>query len=314
MRLRTLLFVLVLSSLAACAKDTRAINTIQGNPADTLPPMRALAPPAQVVIGDLRKPESALYDPEQDVYFISNVNGDMLTQDNNGFISRVDPKTFHLALKWIEGGKNGVTLDAPKGLAILGDTLYVSDVTGVRRFDRRTGAPRGIVALPGAVFINDLTTNGKDTVFVSDTGVRIGPGTTFIPTGTDAVWKIGGDRAEKIASGEDLKHPNGLDFVDGKLRVVTFGANELYVLDGGKKRDVVKLDGAQLDGLTHLADGTPIVSSWEANEIFRGGRGDTFHAILAGTDTPADIGYDATHHRLLVPHAGANYVTIHPLQ
>ena len=300
--------------VAGCPGDRRGINTMRGNPADAPPAMRALAPPAQVVVTDLRKPESVLYDPEQDLYFISNVNGDMLTRDGNGFISRMHPDSMQVELKWIEGGKNGVTLDAPKGLAVLGDSLYVSDVGGVRRFDRRSGAPRGFIALPGAVFVNDLTTDGRS-LYASDTGLRIGPGTSFIPSGTDAIWKITGDRAEKIAAGAELKHPNGLDFVGGKLRVVTFGANELYELDdGGKKSNVVELDGAQLDGLTHLADGRAVISSWEANEILRETGDGHFEPILAGTDTPADIGYDAKRGRLLVPHAVANNVTIHPLR
>src|SRR2546422_7709536 len=45
-------------------------------------------------------------------------------------------------LKFIEGGHSGVTLNAPKGLAIRGDTLWVADIDVVRAFDARTGAAR----------------------------------------------------------------------------------------------------------------------------------------------------------------------------
>jgi hypothetical protein len=41
---------------------------------------------------------------------------------------------------------------------------------------------------------------------------------------------------------------------------------------------------------------------------------DSFRAVLAGLNAPADIGYDAKRHRLLLPVAGANQVTIHALQ
>ena len=40
--------------------------------------------------------------------------------------------------------------------AIAGDYLYVADLTVIRRFDRRTGAPRGEFAIPGATFLNDV--------------------------------------------------------------------------------------------------------------------------------------------------------------
>src|SRR5256886_13499427 len=47
-------------------------------------------------------------------------------------ISRVRPDGAVENLKFIEGGHNGVTLHAPKGLALLGDTLWVADIDVVR--------------------------------------------------------------------------------------------------------------------------------------------------------------------------------------
>lgn len=263
-------------------------------------------PPAIAVIGDLRGPESVLHDAQQDVYFISNLNGGLLTRDGNGFISRVDAKTLRVELQWIAGG-----LDAPKGMAILGDTLYVSDIGAVRKFDRRTGAPRGVIPLPQTTLVNDLTTDGRS-VFASDTGVKPGPGITFVATGTDAIWKITDDRAEKIASGAILGHPNGLDAVGGALRVITFGGDAVYDLDDGVPRNVTKLPSGQLDGIVHIAPDVILASSWKGNGIYRGPRDGPFMRILSGIDAPADIGYDLTRHRLLVPHS--NEVTIHVVQ
>lgn len=266
-----------------------------------------LVAPALAVIGNLAGPESVLYDPEQDVYFISNLNGGLLTQDNNGFISRVNAETMAVELKWIAGGANGVRLDAPKGMAVAGDTLYVSDVAGVRKFDRRTGTPKGEVALPGATLINDLTTDGRD-VYASDTAVVPAAGITFAPTGTDAIWKISGDRASRIASGTELHQPNGIDFYNGQLWVVTFRGGELYRLEGGKKVDATDAPRPQLDGLVHLADGTPVFSSWTGKAVYRGNV-----PILRGLAAPADIGYDTKRRRLLVPNSPLNQVTVHPV-
>jgi hypothetical protein len=256
---RTLPCIALLLAIG-CPANRRATPTLRGSALP--PPMRALAPAAIATITRLRGPESVLHDPQQDVYFISNINGAMLDLDGNGFISRVDASTLAIEPQWIAGGMN-----APKGMAILGDALYVADINVLRKFDRRSGAPLGTIPITG-------------------------------------------DRPEKLAGGDELRHPNGLDVVDGKLRVVTFRGNELYELDGGLRRHVVKLPAGQLDGLTHLADGTALVSSWKGDEIYRldGGKP---AAILAGMDAPADLGYDAKRKRLLIPHPTANQVTIH---
>lgn len=273
-----------------------------------------LAPdPALAVIGEMQGPESVLHDPEQDVYFVSNINGGELARDGNGFISRIDPETFATTVKWIEGGRNGVRLDGPKGMTVLGDTLYVSDVTAVRRFDRRSGAPTGSIPIPGATFINDLTNDGTS-VYVSDTGLKMGPGLVFLRTGTDAIWKITGDRAEKLAGGAELKQPNGLLFADGDLLAVTFGVNELYsVSPDGSIADVTELPAGELDGIAETEDGTLLVSSWKGDGVYRGPRGGPFRPVLLGIDAPADIGYDAKRKRLLVPRSFLNQVTVHRL-
>jgi hypothetical protein len=300
--------VLVLALTSACPSNRRAQTTLAGGLHPGTIPLTLPVPPALAVITNLRAPESVLHDRERDLYYISNINGGMLTVDGNGFISRVDPKTMRVELGWIAHG-----LDAPKGMTVLGDSLYVTDITTVKRFDRTTGAPRGAIRLPGATFLNDLTTDGRH-LYVSDTGIAMGPGLQFLETGSDAIWRIDGARAERIASGRDLRHPNGLDFVDGRLRVVTFGGNELYELDGGRRRTVRAFPGEQLDGLVHLADGSPVVTSWEADEIFRAKPRGEVTAVLAAIPSPADIGYDAKRRRLLVPRPLDNQVTLHSLE
>src|SRR5207245_200099 len=112
-----------------------------------------MAPPT-LVSGGFQTPESILYEPRSDVYLVSNINGDPTASDGNGFISRVAPDGRILELKWIDGTRPGVRLNAPKGMAVAGDTLYVSDITAIRMFDLRTGAPKGAVVILGSTFLN----------------------------------------------------------------------------------------------------------------------------------------------------------------
>src|SRR5712691_7878176 len=147
----TLLCLLIAALGAGClrvdrtppASDTSAVRETTATPTPA-PPAAAAAPGATelAVVEGFLTPESVLHDPVQDIYFVSNINGSPTAKDNNGFISRVRPDGAVENLKFIEGGHGGVTLNAPKGLAIRGDTLWVADIDVVRSFDAKTGAPR----------------------------------------------------------------------------------------------------------------------------------------------------------------------------
>jgi len=259
------------------------------------------APVAALTIKDVgfATPESVLHDEEADVYLVSNVNGAPTATDGNGFISRVSPEGKILQLKWIEGGKNDVKLDAPKGLAILGPTLYVADISVVRTFDRKTGKPTGDVKLPGATFVNDVAARaGK--VYASDSGIKFSD-KGVESTKTEAVWVIEKNKAKSVATGDALGKPNGLLATDKGLWVVTFGSGELYRLDDkGQKQDAQKLPKGALDGIVPVGDAL-LVSSWDASTVYRGKAGGAFEPFLTDLKAPADIGYDAKRGRVLVP-------------
>jgi sugar lactone lactonase YvrE len=263
--------------------------------------------PAVRFTGGFATPESVLYDETRDRYLVSNINGTPTGLDNNGFISELSPDGKITNLKWIEAGKGKVTLNAPKGMAIVKDVLYVADVDTVRMFDAKTGAPKGDVKLDGATFANDIAASEDGKVYVSDSGMKFENG-DFKPTGTDAVWVIEKGKAKAFAKGAELSRPNGL-LVDGKsVVVVPFGSNEIYRLDEkGQKADATKLPKGGFDGVVKVGDSL-LVSSWEGQSIFKGKLGGTFEAVLQGLEAPADIGYDKKRSRVLVPRFMGNAV------
>ncbi|MEA2329181.1 MAG: hypothetical protein QOE68_4140 [Thermoanaerobaculia bacterium] len=304
--------VLIAIAFIAC-QNTETAPPAGAAAADTATTSRSAAPPQPTQISQgLQTPESVLYDADQDVYFISNINGQPLAADNNGYISRVNAETLQIEEKWIDAGHNGVKLNAPKGLGIAGDTLYVADLTVVRMFDRKSGAPKGEVAIPGSTFLNDVATAGTN-VYVSDSVLKAGAGGNFEPTGTDAIWNIAGKTPSKIASGSSLNRPNGITVVNGRVWAVSFGAKELYRIENGTKAAVSTLPSGSLDGLIHLDDGSFLVSSWDGKAVYRGNN-NSFHAVVENINAPADIGYDTKRQRLLIPHFMDNVVSIHPLK
>jgi len=245
------------------------------------------------------RPESVLYDAKNDVYLVTNINGSPGAADNNGFVSRVTPDG-KVELKWIEAGKKGVKLDAPKGSAAVGDTLYVADITRVRMFDLTSGKPKGEVALPGATFANDVAAGPDGKVYVSDSGIKLDD-KGMTPTKSDAVYVIEKGKAKIFAKGEDLGQPNGVLVSGDKVWVVSVGSGELYALDkAGKKVDAQKLPKGQLDGLIGVGDDL-VITSHEAHAIYRGKPGGTFEVVMGDFKAPADIGYDTKRARVLVP-------------
>lgn len=294
--------------LLACQKEVESEVTAT---TETSATTTVAAQPVEITQG-FSTPESVLYDAVQDVYFVSNINGDPFGADDNGFISRVNAESLQVESKWIDGSKPDITLNAPKGMAIVGDELWVSDITSVRKFNRSTGAPAGALAIRGATFLNDLASDGS-TAYVSDSGLK-SEGGQFVGSGTDGVWQITGTQSKRLASGSDLSRPNGLAVVGGSVWVASFGANELYQIQNGKKANVTTLPQGGLDGLVALSDGTVLVSSWDGKAVYRGSPGGTFIAVVENVDTPADLGYDTRRRRLLLPHFNGNKVTIHEIR
>jgi sugar lactone lactonase YvrE len=276
-------------------------------------PPKPAAPAPAVKYTGLSTPESVLYDDVNDRYLVSNVNGKPLDVDNNGFISVLAPDGQVTNLKWIEGGKNKVTLDAPKGLALTKGVLYVADITTVRMFDAKSGAPKGEIKIPGATFLNDLAASPDGKVYVSDSGLKAGA-SGLEPTGTDSVYVIEKGKPKAIAKNAELGKPNGVAVTPKGLVVVTFGSGEVYRLDDkGAKQDVTKPPKGGLDGVVPLGDSL-LVSSWEGSAVYEGKLGGTFEVVLPEQKNPADIGYDTKRGRVLVPHFTEDTVEAYDLK
>jgi hypothetical protein len=259
----------------------------------------------------LTTPESVLYDAARDRYLVSNINGSPAEADDNGFISALSPEGKLIELKWIDGSKAEVTLNAPKGTALRENVLYVADISTVRKFAADTGKPLGDVPITGATFLNDVTLGKDGAIYVSDTGMN----KEFKPTKTDAIYRIGkDDKAEKVASGAELGMPNGLAPADDGVWVVTFGSGQLYqITAAGQRRPGPATGAAQLDGLLALDDGTLVFSSWEKKSLLRGPKSGPFATVMSDIESPADIGWDDKRKRVLIPLFNKNEVWIRTL-
>ncbi len=277
------------------------------------PPPQASKP--SITIKGFSTPESVLHDVARDVYYVSSINGAPTAKDDNGFISKVSPTGEVLALKFIDGATDSVTLHAPKGMGLVGDRLIVADIDVIRSFDVTTGALLDELPVHGAAFLNDVATDGT-TVVISDSGLGDG-GAHGTLSGSDALYVLDlrNNALTKIVQGtEVLSRANGLAIVDGSVYVACLGAPHINRFDlQGAALGQWSLPAGSLDGLVSDGAGGFYVSSWESQSIYAVSETGEATVVKQGLTAPADIALDARRKVLLVPRFMDNVVEVHPL-
>jgi hypothetical protein len=163
--------------------------------------------PLWTVSTGLASPESAYYHQPSNSIFVSNINGQILEKDGNGYLTRIAQGGKVIGEKWATG------LNAPKGIRSVGNTIWVADIDEVVGFELVVGGSRlvGRVKVEGSQFLNDLATSPDGTIYVSDSNQsRI----YMVKDGKSSVFVEGADVVEQ---------PNGL-LVDGdRLILGTIG-------------------------------------------------------------------------------------------
>jgi sugar lactone lactonase YvrE len=276
---------------------------------------QAVTEPSHVATVDsLQTPESVKWDSAQDVYFVTNINGNASAKDGNGFISRVRPDGSIESLKFIASGQNGVTLNGPKGTALRGDTLWVTDIDAVRAFDATSGAPVATVDLSGqgAVFLNDAAFGPDGALYITDTGVRFDAQGNMSHPGPDRIFRIAPDLSVSVAAeGDSLQGPNGIfwDQTGNRFIVVAFAGPGVFAWHSGDTTPTLIATGpGGFDGV-EIARGRLLVSSWTDSTVSAYETGQEMK-VITGVPSPADIGYDAQRNRVMVPIFTGNKVEI----
>ncbi len=224
--------------------------------------------------------ESTLYDKDNDIIYVSNINGNHSVKDGNGFISRLEADGTVSQLQWVAG------LNAPKGMAILDDKLYVTDIDELVEINIADSSIVNKYPVAGATFLNDAATDGKK-VYISDSG-----------TGKVHVLE------------------------DGKVNVVTEGREGINGLAFNEDGDLFILDGQGLiqfnmedktasplnevvtggDGLVIIDDSTYIASRWKGEiYLIKGGKEYLILDTSGEGSNTADIDYIADENLVLVP-------------
>jgi hypothetical protein len=240
-RFSTLIALGLSAALAACTGDSGNSAADSAGSADARDSAAATARGGSAAGDSARRvgtiegfntPESVKYDGDLDVYFVSNINGNPSNKDGNGWIARVKPDSAGGTTTvdtLVRGGRGGATLNAPKGMAIVGDTLWVADIDAVRGFNKRTGAPTRTVNLASmqATFLNDIALDAAGNVYITDTGIRFAADGSMGKPGKQRIFRFtGAQRTTEAISGDSLGNPNGIAWDAGRnsFVVAPFGS------------------------------------------------------------------------------------------
>ncbi len=228
-----------------------------------------------------RTPESVLFDGKGKRLFVSNIDGAPAEKDGKGFISIVGLDGKPISLEWIKG------LNAPKGMGIYKNKLYVADLTELVVIDIKQGTIIEKIPVEGAVFLNDIVIDNKGIVFISDTR-------------SFNIYQY--DQERVSVTMRNLKRPNGLLLNEKDLLILDNGSLLALNLNGQLLQLMEGMDPST-DGIERVKADEYIVSAWEG-VIYYVVANKTKEILLdtrKEKKNTADIGYDGKNRVLFVP-------------
>lgn len=239
------------------------------------------------------RPESALYDSQRDVIYVSNIVGGPAEQDGTGYISKVSPDGSMVEQEWVSG------LDAPKGMALAGGTLYVSNLDELIAIDPETGEITNRFPAENATFLNDVAAGQGRTVYVTDSN-------------TGLIYRLQGDSLSVWLDDPAIQAPNGIHMVDGTIVVAAADSTAENPGDARYLR-TISIDGSEigalepsdplgaLDAVEPDGHGGFFISDWSGATVSHFMPGDTVTTLVEVSQGTADLEYVPESQRMYLP-------------
>ena len=237
-------------------------------------------------------PESVEYDVAHNRWLVSSTGNSTIQQRSaSGVISQF------------------VNVSSPYGLEIMGDSVYVCSSGRIKGFSLATGAQGTNLQIPGAAFLNGITSDGAGNLYITDfSGYKI------------YHVNIPGQYVTNFANLGAAPSPNGIihDAPNNRLVFVHWGSNApikaVSLTDSTVSTLVASSGYSSIDGIARDGAGNFYISSWGSQKIFK--YDNNFSAtgvavVSSGLNNPADIYYATSLDTLGVPNAGNNTVTFY---
>ncbi|MFB3090059.1 MAG: SMP-30/gluconolactonase/LRE family protein [Gammaproteobacteria bacterium] len=262
-KLISTLLIFTFLILSACSDNAQTPQVITAETAENNSPEKGTAKLELLWEAQgFNNPESVIYHESSNTLFVSNVNGSPVEKDGNGYISKILLDGTILKMQWVIG------LNAPKGLAIHDNTLYVSDIDTLVAIDIPSGTITNTYKVDDAKFLNDVTASNQGEIFVSDMLLN-------------RIHRLSNDQFNLWLESTELENPNGLHaegdhLILGAWGVITDGfATEI---PGHLKsislqdKSITNLGGdpiGNLDGVESDGNNGYYVTDWMAGKLFQ---------------------------------------------
>ena len=268
----------------------------------------------QITVTNLQTPYSFVTSAAGKDYFISSVNGEPDTADNNGFITKLDGSGTLVDLKFIQGGTDGVTLHAPKGMALVEQTLYVADLDTLRAFDARNGKPVASIHVADGkamVHLTDVAYDGVGLLYCSDQHAnRI----YRVELPSQTVTLLVADPALAGPAGLAV-HPKS-----GELIAVSWNKGKIFAISTNGTVSELFSNGffssrfSNLRGVDFDRWGNMYVSDFTTGKVWRMTWDKRFQVIAEYLPSPGDLSIDRTNNLILVPYEFAHAAEMNGLE
>ena len=239
----------------------------------------------------LKVPECVVIDAQRNILYVSNI-GSRPIADGNGSVGKLSREGNIIELEWVKG------LNAPKGMALVGNQLYVAEPFAVVVIDVETGKKTASIKIENAGMLNDVGAAPNGDVYVSDS--RGGK-----------IYVIRNGKPEVVI--EDLENPNGVLFTQGKLHFVAKGS--LYVMEGSDKKLIAEGMEQSTDAVEQMANGDFLISCWSGIVyiVTPAGEKTTILDTREQKVNAADIGWDVKKRIMYVPTFWKNKVVAYKI-
>lgn len=256
---------------------------------------------------ELSNPYGVVVDGKTGMIYVSNVNGELEAKDDNGFISRLKNDGTVDQLRFIDGASNDIILHSPKGMAIMGNFLYVCDIDALRAFELTTGKQLFDVnfgTLPKQSFYS-VTVGPDGALYVSDAGIN-------------TIYRVDLAKQHEVTlftAGEDLGSPHGLIWYPGRqVFVVNGGASgQVTTYDrSGKRQQMPAIFLKSLEGLDVDDKGNIYIASREGGAVYRASPTFALFGYQLGLSGPAGVAYNRQATEIIVTSFSGNTVQSYP--
>lgn len=253
-------------------------------------------------------PYGVAVDPKTNLIFVSNMNGPGEKKDDNGFISRLQADGTIMQLKFIDGARGDITLHAPKGMAVIGNFLYVADIDAIRVFD-----------LAKATQLFQI--NFGDYKINHFYGLAIGPdGALYAADGpANTIYRIDVMKEHRVTPfivDESLGEPHALVWFPLKQYFLIAGWQSGQVLAydrEGQKKPLPGIFLNMLEGLAVDLRGNAYVSSTALAAVYRLSPAGLVFSYVGGVDTPLGIAFHKESEQVLVVSYRRNSLISYPI-